>query len=112
MAKMHHHVMSYQKMQEALLYLLMEPAVVGNHWKAAVWSPTGQVIETAEAEGAVFVKTVTSCIASYKPGSSRILRISVHRLCMSKQCLHRRDSSSDTNFCNRKAHRNQELTGL
>lgn len=38
-------------MQETMLYLLMDPAVVGNYRKAAVWSPTGQVIETAEAEG-------------------------------------------------------------
>lgn len=38
-------------MQEALLYLLMDPAVVGNHWKAAVWSPTGQVIEMLKQKG-------------------------------------------------------------
>lgn len=38
-------------MQEAMVYLLMDPAVGGNHRKAAVWSPTGQVTETAEAEG-------------------------------------------------------------
>lgn len=35
MPKVHHHVMSYEKMQEAMLHLLMGPAVVGNHWKAA-----------------------------------------------------------------------------
>lgn len=29
--KIHHHIMHYQKMQEAMGYLLMDPAVVGKH---------------------------------------------------------------------------------
>ncbi|XP_054033727.1 ribonuclease H-like [Dryobates pubescens] len=50
--KRHHHTTSYLKMK-GLMFTDGSCCVVENHrkWKAAVWSPTQQVVEAAEGEG-------------------------------------------------------------